>query len=56
MIDLRGQDEYEEVVIADEGTQLEPGELYLGATRETFGSALFASLITGRSSVGRKFI
>jgi deoxycytidine triphosphate deaminase len=56
VIDLRGQDEYEEVIIADGGTRLEPGELYLGTTRETFGSALFASLITGRSSVGRKFV
>lgn len=56
VIDLRGQDDYEEVIIAETGTRLEPGELYLGTTRETFGSALFASLITGRSSVGRKFV
>lgn len=56
VIDLRGIDKYENVVLSQEGTRLEPGELYLGATRETFGSALFASLITGRSSIGRKFV
>ncbi|MFE9188393.1 dCTP deaminase [Micromonospora sp. NPDC007208] len=55
-IDLRGVDEFEEVLIASDGLVLQPGECYLGHTAEVFGSRVFASLITGRSSVGRKFV
>jgi dCTP deaminase len=56
VIDCRKEDEYEEIEIGEEGFVLSPGECYLGATQEVFGSELFASLITGRSSVGRKFV
>jgi dCTP deaminase len=56
VIDCRLPDTFETIQIPDEGYILEPGECYLGATQETFGSDIYASLITGRSSVGRKFI
>jgi deoxycytidine triphosphate deaminase len=55
-IDLLGGEEYEVLEIPDDGLVLYPGECYLGHTREVFGSRIYASLITGRSSVGRKFV
>lgn len=55
VIDLKGRDVFELIELSDAGTRLEPGECYLGSTEETFGSPAFASLVTGRSSVGRKF-
>jgi dCTP deaminase len=55
-IDMMREDEYEELTIPDSGTLLSPGECYLGSTLERFGSDCFASLVTGRSSVGRKFV
>lgn len=55
-VDLLGEEVFEELEIKDEGLLLFPGECYLGATDEIFGSNFYASLITGRSSVGRKFI
>jgi len=56
IIDLGKEDEYEELTIEPQGLQLLPGECYLGATKEIFGSNYYASLVTGRSSIGRKFI
>lgn len=56
LIDLRGVEEYEEHCMGDEGMLLLPGECYLCHTSEIFGSRYYASLVTGRSSVGRKFI
>jgi dCTP deaminase len=56
VIDMRVPDEFEEIVIPESGFVLSPAECYLGATVETFGSEYYASLITGRSSVGRKFV
>ncbi len=55
-IDPRKIMSYEEVVIPREGFLLQPGRAYLGATVERFGSAHYASLVTGKSSVGRLFI
>jgi dCTP deaminase len=55
-IDLLIEDEFEEIEIPSNGLLLMPGECYLGHTAEVFGSNKYASLITGRSSVGRKFI
>lgn len=55
-LDLRLPDEWERITIPEEGLVLLPGECYLGTTVEVFGSDCFASLITGRSSVGRKFV
>lgn len=56
IIDLKGEDQFEEIEISESGILLYPNELYLGATNEIFGSNHFASLITGRSSIGRKFV
>ena len=56
IIDCKKTDEYEEINIPEQGYILLPGECYLGATHEVFGSNFYASLITGRSSVGRKFL
>jgi dCTP deaminase len=55
-LDMLRDDEYEDLLIGEEGLVLLPGECYLGHTFETFGSRHYASLITGRSSVGRKFV
>lgn len=56
IIDLKSPDDYEEIDLSDSGTTLYPGNCYLGCTVERIGSSYFASLITGRSSVGRKFV
>lgn len=56
IIDMMKEDEYEELTIPESGLMLKKGECYLGCTDETFSSDVFASLVTGRSSVGRKFI
>jgi len=55
-IDFRRPDEFEDLPIPEEGLVLEPTECYLGCTIEHFGSDYYAALITGRSSVGRKFV
>jgi dCTP deaminase len=56
VLDMCGREEYEEIEIAPNGCLLLPSECYLGTTQERFGSDCFASLVTGRSSVGRKFV
>ena len=56
IIDFKIPDELEELTIGEEGLVLQPGECYLGCTNEVFGSNHFASLVTGRSSIGRKFV
>lgn len=56
VIDCRAADEFETIDIGRDGYVLRPGECYLGATDEVFGSDVYASLVTGRSSVGRKFV
>jgi dCTP deaminase len=56
VIDLRKPDEFEAITMDEEGYELQPFELYLGSTVERFGSDYFAALITGRSSIGRKFV
>ncbi len=56
IIDIRVADTFEDIVIPEDGLLLHPGECYLGSTEEEFGSDHYAALITGRSSVGRKFI
>ncbi|WLE95291.1 MAG: dCTP deaminase [Candidatus Electrothrix communis] len=56
VLDCKIEDEYEDITIPKEGYILQPGECYLGSTKEIFGSNIYAALITGRSSVGRKFI
>lgn len=56
VLDLKEEDEYLEIPVPEDGVIIYPGECYLGSTMERFGSNEFASLVTGRSSVGRKFI
>lgn len=56
IIDCRNEDVFEDIWLEDDGYILKPGECYLGSTIEEFGSNHFAALITGRSSIGRKFI
>jgi len=56
VIDMKGEEYFEEIIIPEKGYLLKPGECYLGTTYEIIGSDLYASLITGRSSVGRKFV
>lgn len=55
-IDCLIEDQFEDITIPLDGFVLEPGECYLGMTEETFASNHYASLITGRSSIGRKFV
>ena len=55
-IDCRGDDVFETIVIPDSWAVLLPGECYLGSTVEWFSTDHYACLITGRSSIGRKFI
>jgi dCTP deaminase len=47
---------YGEIELSDGGFLLQPGGAYLGHTIEVFGSDHFASLVTGKSSIGRLFI
>lgn len=56
VIDLKKEDQVEEIIIPESGYILMPGEAYLGSTMEVFSSDFYASLVTGRSSIGRKFI
>ena len=56
LVDCRKEDDFEVIEFGEDGFILMPGELYLGTTIEEFGSTKFASLVTGKSSVGRKFI
>lgn len=56
IIDLKSEDVFESVVLKDDGFTLLPGECYLCHTEEIFGSDFYASLVTGRSSIGRKFV
>lgn len=56
ILDIKKEDDFEAIKLTGAGYTLLPGECYLGTTVERFGSNKFASLITGRSSVGRKFL
>lgn len=55
-LDARKPARFSEHSIPDDGFVLMPGECYLGRTQEVFGSNFYASLVTGRSSVGRMFV
>lgn len=43
-------------IISEEGYVLQPSACYIGVTQEVLGSNVYVSLVTGRSSVGRKFL
>jgi dCTP deaminase len=45
--------EFEEIEIPEDGYQLSPGKMYLGATHEVIGSDKFSMSLIGRSSMGR---
>jgi dCTP deaminase len=55
-IDPRLPMAFKEVTIPKEGYLLLTENAYLGSTIERFGSRYFASLLTGKSSIGRLFI
>lgn len=55
-IDPRVEMKYEEIVIPETGYLLLTEHAYLGYTMEKFGSEHYASLVTGKSSIGRLFI
>lgn len=56
IIDLKNKENVEKLIIPEEGLILLPNEAYLGSTIEIFSSNIYASLVTGRSSIGRKFV
>lgn len=53
VLDAKKQMKTKIIPIPDEGIVLEPNKLYLGATKEIFGSDKYVPVITGRSSTGR---
>lgn len=55
-LDPRLEMKYEEVIIPETGFLLETEKAYIGYTVEKFGSDHYASLVTGKSSIGRLFI
>lgn len=55
-LDPKKKMKYEEIKLSSRGYLLVPGQAYLGHTIEVFGSDHFASLVTGKSSIGRLFI
>jgi len=44
---------FEEILIPEEGYILQPGQMYLGHTKEIIGSSTYAMSLIGRSSMGR---
>jgi deoxycytidine triphosphate deaminase len=52
-LDSAKENEFEEIVIPEDGFVLEPNQLYLGHTIEEMGSDFFAPIMQARSSVGR---
>lgn len=44
---------FEEICIPEEGYVLQPGQMYLGHTKEIIGSSMYAMSLIGRSSMGR---
>nr|NQU92148.1 hypothetical protein [Bacteroidota bacterium] len=55
-VDPKKEMKYEKIMIGNEGYLMKPGRAYLGYTVERFGSDCFASLCTGKSSIGRIFV
>lgn len=55
-IDPRKDMKYEEIIIPETGYLLRTEHAYLGHTMEKFGSDHYASLVTGKSSIGRLFV
>ncbi len=55
-IDPRKEMVYKDIIIPETGYLLITENAYLGSTVEKFGSEHYASLVTGKSSIGRLFI
>lgn len=55
-LDPKEEMKFEDLVIPKSGLLMKVGEAYLGYTVEKLGSDHFASLVTGKSSIGRLFI
>lgn len=55
-LDPRQPMKYREVTIPEKGFLLVPDMCYLGHTVEKLGSDVYASLVTGKSSIGRLFV
>lgn len=55
-VDPKKEMKFRELIIEEEGLVLMPGLGYLASTIERFGSDYYASLCTGKSSVGRLFL
>ena len=53
VIDLHGKAHTHEIIIPEEGIELQPGIIYLGHTLETIGSDSYVPSLIGRSSLGR---
>ena len=53
VLDAKEKQETEMIEIPDEGLILQPNKVYLGYTKEVFGSNHYVPIITGRSSTGR---
>tara|TARA_Y100000310_G_scaffold292965_1_gene322169 strand:+ start:1342 stop:1905 length:564 start_codon:yes stop_codon:yes gene_type:complete len=53
ILDPAKQNEFEEIIIPEEGYILEPHKLYLGHTIEEIGSDYFVPTMQARSSIGR---
>ena len=53
LLDPAIENEFEEIIIPEDGFILEPNQLYLGHTIEEMGSDFYAPTMQARSSVGR---
>lgn len=53
VIDLHGKAHTHEIIIPEDGIELQPGVIYLGHTYESIGSDAFVPSLIGRSSLGR---
>ncbi len=53
VLDSKRQEKVKIVPIPEDGLVIEPGRVYLGYTKEIFGSDKYVPVITGRSSTGR---
>lgn len=52
-LDMKKKNEYEEIIIPEEGLILQPGKLYLGKTVEYTETYNLVPALEGRSSIGR---
>lgn len=53
VLDSKRQEKVKIVPLPEDGLVIEPGRVYLGYTKEIFGSDKYVPVITGRSSTGR---